>query len=127
MPSPCLAKMMVALALLLASAAALDFKSISNDLGESARSILRAARSAGGATATSIRDMHSAIKVLRALNSSGYQNLCGSHCDQITSAFKQATRSLDLYYTFNVGSNCGCNLNFNTKSSILIDEDLEVI
>lgn len=112
--------------LLLASASAFDFKSISNDLGESARSILRAARSAGS-TATPIRDMHSAIKILRALNSSGYQNLCGSHCDQITSAFKQASRSLDLYYTFNVGDNCGCNLNFNTKSFILIDEDLEVI
>ena len=117
--------MLLGALLLVAAAAAFDFKSISNDLGESARSILRSARSAGS-TATSIREMHAAIKVLRALNTSGYQNLCGSHCDQITSAFKQATRSLDLYYTFNVGGNCGCNLNFNTKSFILVDEDLEV-
>lgn len=109
-----------------AVAAAVDFKSISNDLRDSARSILRAAPSLGSGAA-SMRDMHYAIKVLRALNSSGYQSLCSSHCDSITSAFKQASRGLDLYYTYNVGQHCECNVNFNTKSFIVIDEDLEVM
>jgi hypothetical protein len=106
--------------------AAVDFKSVSVDLISSAITVFKTS-SLSNKYGSTMKDMHHAIKLLTSLNVSGLQSQCGSSCDEVVSAFKAATSSLDLYYAYSVASTCGCkNIKFNTRSLSIIDEDLEV-
>jgi predicted S18 family serine protease len=103
-----------------------DLKSISSTLTASASKILKSTPSASNYAAYT-REAHYAVKLLKSLNVSKYQSLCESNCDFITSAFKQASTSLELFYAHSIATACGCDaVKFSTKSFVVIDEDIEV-
>ena len=101
---------------------AFSFKNVSKDISRNAMQLLQQANAA-----TSMKDMHYAVKLLRALNISWDREMCSSHCDSISAAFKQASSSLEVYFAYSAASSCGCSkVKFNAKAFAIIDEDLEV-